>query len=128
MNIVCSLADLTAGKSQGAAAVDKSVVKEWFSALGGSEGINNRLMVRENVAQNAVACIDDESISGEDCLVVVVRLLANAHLPPKELQPRVREWFTRGPGCSLFIQLQNDNSFGAMAFVENIQALSSVVV
>ncbi len=119
LDVACPLVDLTPGKSQGAVAIDRSLVNEWFLALGGWEGINNSLMVGENVAQNAVACL------GEDSLVVIVRLLADAHLPPKEHQPKVREWFTLGPGKSLFIQLQNNSSFGAQAVVEKIHALPS---
>jgi len=60
--------------------LDRELVKEWLLGLGGWVGIETLLMVSEKVARNTI-CFLDQNNHWEDALVVVVRLLVNAHLP-----------------------------------------------
>lgn len=79
------------------------------------------LDVNSNVTKRTKQFLDGHQDGGEDCLVVICRLLANKFLPPKQHQPSVRVWFMKSPGEDLLRYLQDDTSYGAQAVVETVQ-------
>jgi hypothetical protein len=113
--------------------IDKKLLNivTWFSSPASGPNTRERLYelgIRKEVADSTMDFLEGcDDNGGDDCLVVVARLLANNHVPPKGLQPEVRLWFTRGPGMSLYCQLQNNSSIDAEAFIEKVNQLEAPV-